>query len=265
MSKTDKEALMAKMERVFQEWAALNGAEENSAAALSKRNELFVLVYGLFPGREDEINTLFLTGEWQKCDPAKGSARGFFASRLRLREKDEYRREQLRSQRMVWDAPAEEDGPGILDALPAGPGSAPEQRLRVDASVCEMISAMLELPRRLHGRANNDTRRNYFRMFFAETVVSCIHGADALESFRRRERDLFAAMKLEFLDFFMTEPCRRVDAIADSGLKPYGELVEGRGPEETKLPLPGDVYISYLGRVENTRVGPPVISEQRKA
>lgn len=110
------------------------------------------------------------------------------------------------------------------------------------------------------------------------TAVPLQHRADGLKllDYVDDEDELFAcmtfgtkplsqAMKVEFLDFFMAELCRGVDEIADSPLKPYGELVEGRGPEETRLPLPGDVYISYLGRREGVRVGPSAVSQQRTA
>ena len=124
---------------------------------------------------------------------------------------------------------------------------------------------MLELPERLHGRANNPTRHNYFRMFFTNDIVTYLQSGPSVKEFQRRERDLFATMKLDFLDFFMREECRTVPAVSCCPLKLYGELVEGKAMEEAELPLHSDVYISYLDRVEHTKVGHSAVSQQRTA
>ena len=128
----------------------------------------------------------------------------------------------------------------------------------------ELISIMLNLPDRLRGRANNPTRQNYFRMFFTDGLTGFVQSTDT-RPYLRHERDMFRAMKLEFLDFYMAQRCRTLPALRTGALRPYGQLVEGRGEEECRLPLPGDVYLSYLERNEGVKAGNAALSQQRKA
>lgn len=262
MGKVDKAALQAALEDRYREWAALG--PEDSGRKLAALSQLFELVYALFPGHGDEINTIFI-GEWNSFDPSKGSLYGFFASRIRLREKDTYRREQTLHQRAAGALDTGEEELNALDTLPAGPGSDPEDQLRLDAAACELIAAILDLPQRLQGRAANAVRCGYFRMFFTDNIATYLHQSPPPEVFRRRERDLFAALKIEFMDYFMAERCRSVEEVCACPLKLYGQLVEGRPMEETRLPLPGDVYISYLEREEGLKASSATVSQQRQA
>lgn len=261
----DKEKEKAKLEQLCTQWAALG--PEDAGEKLNLQGKIFEVVYRLFPGYEDVIGAVFLT-DWKGFDPAKGSAYGFFSSRTSLRKKDVYRAQKVYQDRIVEDTVRNDggdEGESLLARLPAEPGKEPEERLRLEASVCALTAAMLELPQRLHGRANNSTRHNYFRMFYTDGVVTSLHNCPVREIFRKRERDMFTVMKLEFLDYFMAAQCRTVDEIADGQLKPYGELVEGREMEETALPLPDGVYMSYLDRVEHTKKRPSAVSQQRTA
>lgn len=285
-SKAKKQDLERELDEAAVRWKSCS-AEGDMAAAQAQKGRIWLLVFGLYdqdepakknrdPDRQEEQaareydpNVILdvLCEVFDRFTPEKGSFSHYFSLLLKRRRVDSYRKAKSHAPFHVsLDRPLSEEGAACVgDVIPSEDDLEGEVILGADAMACTLISAMLELPRRLHGRANNDTRHNYFRMFFAETVVRCVHGANALEPFRRRERDTFQAMKLEFLDFFMAELCRTVDGIADSRLKPYGALVEGRGPEETRLPLPGEVYVSYLGRVEHTKVGQPAVSQQRAA
>lgn len=263
MKHEDKAAARAKLEQLCAQWAALG--PEDQGRKLDMENEIFILAYELFPGRESEIGTVFLN-DWKHFDAAKGSAYGFFSARISLRQKDAYRDQKAYEDHTVTDT-VQMDGDqseSLLENLPAGPGAGPEERLDLDDTARELLSVILNLRGHLQGRANNPARHNYFRMFFTDSVASSLHDGTPPPVFIKRERDLFTALKLEFLDFFMRETCRSVADICRSPLKPYGALVEGRGMEETKLPLPGDVYVSYLSRVENTKVRAPAVSQQRQ-
>lgn len=263
MRHEDKTAARAKLEQLCARWAALG--PEDQGRKLDVENEIFLLVYQLFPGRESEIGTVFLK-DWKHFDPAKGPAYGFFSARISLRQKDAYRDQKVYEDHTVADTAQPDDGRGesLLEGLPAGAGADPGERLDLDDTACEFLSVILDLRSHLQGRANNPTRHNYFRMFFTDSVAAGLHDGPPPPVFVKRERDLFTALKLEFLDFFMEENCRSVADICRSPLKPYGALVEGRSMEETKLPLPGDVYVSYLSRMENTRVNVSAVSQQRQ-
>ena len=68
-----------------------------------------------------------------------------------------------------------------------------------------------------------------------------------------------------FLDFFMARECRSVHEIYVGQLKPYGVLVEGKPMHEPKQPLPNDVYLVYLDRLEHRQVKASALSNQRTA
>ena len=127
------------------------------------------------------------------------------------------------------------------------------------------LPLILLLPQRLTGQANNANRINYYRMFFTDGTVAALFSVGD-RPYRTHERDLFAAMKLPFLDFFLEDVCRSVDAILSSDLKAYGRMVEGRPMEPPGQPLPNDVYLEYLNAKEEAGVkSASAISNQRAA
>ena len=127
-----------------------------------------------------------------------------------------------------------------------------------------LLSLALCFPERLSGRAKNPQRLNYFRMFFTDSVVDILHQNLETRPFVAHERDLFHAIKLGFLDFFMQQVCRSVPEIKSCGVKHYGALVDGRPDAAPGHPLPNDVYMTYLNTVEGSTIkSPGTISNQR--
>lgn len=117
----------------------------------------------------------------------------------------------------------------------------------------------------LEGRGNNPTRVLYFRLFFTDTFVRICQSVETPEAFIRHERDAFEAMRLSFLDFFMTQKCRTVPVLRDCPVKPYGEMVPGKPMQEAELPLGNDVYLTYLNTCEGLDLkGESSVSQMRK-
>lgn len=134
----------------------------------------------------------------------------------------------------------------------------------LDDIACKLVAAMLDLSNRLEGRKNNPIRRNYYRLFFTDSVTAGIDSDETATAFRNWERDLFQVMKTQFLDYFMVRECRTVDAIKNTRLKPYGQMVPGRSMDgEPKQPLPLDVYVAYLTKNEEYKANEQAVSMQR--
>jgi len=245
-------------------------------------NDIFQLVYEAVYKKDesDAIGTFFLK-DWHKFDPTKGQRLStFIKDRLAFRAKDNMHLD--RGDRYISENPPEtgktkrrwrnskadgrtEDGEekSLVDGLPGRPGGDPYGVVLLDLMACELLAAMLELSQRLEGRANNPVRRHYYRLFFTDNVVSILHSVETPEGYVRRERDLFRAMSETFRDYFMLRPCRSVEEIQHTGLKPYGLLVEGRPmDQEPKQPLPEDVYVTYLDRVEHYQANTSAVSQQ---
>ncbi len=137
------------------------------------------------------------------------------------------------------------------------------QRLNVDESLCELITLILLLPQRLSGQANNPVKIKYFRMFFTDSMVLSVHTME-MEYLHKRQRDIFEAMCIPFLDFFMRDICRSLEEILASDLKLHGEMVEGRAMKRPEQPLPNDVYRQYMRVVEHIEIrSDGAISNQR--
>lgn len=131
---------------------------------------------------------------------------------------------------------------------------------------CLFTTAILLLPQRLHGRANNPAKLMAYRMFFTDDMTSLLKvECEQLGVYSQHERDLFRAMDLPFLDFYMESLCRTVSALAAGKLKRYSALVDGRSDTETKCPLPQDVYVSFLKRTEDREISLGALSQQRTA
>ncbi len=269
-----------KLERLVQQWRVLDG--ESSSARMALNFEMTETMLALFPDQDAlEAVGAFWASDLEKFDPEKGNFRSYLLSRLKLREKDLRRQdlgmhresyEEGGEKRQRWiqaaslDEPLGEDQGETLGERLAGPGGdSGLEALQAQETAQELIALILLLPQRLGGQAKNPARMNYYRMFFTDGVVDSLHtGGEA--PYVAHERDLFAAMKLPFLDFFMAGVCRTVEEILNTDGKPYGEMVEGRPMEPPEHPLPNDVYLNYLERVEGTKLSSPsTITNQRMA
>lgn len=161
------------------------------------------------------------------------------------------------------DTPISEDQSLTLgDTVQAPAGGAPEEALTFNAHFAELTSMILNFSQRHTGRAGNETRRMWYRLFYTEDMT---YALKACELRLLHERDIFQAMEESYLDYYMSKPCRTARQLAAAPLKPYGNVVPGRDDtEETPLPLPGDVSLCYLRRQKGLEVGNTARSNQYK-
>lgn len=282
MSKETKDALWERLEALVIQWKTLG--EGDDAVRLKLNVEMSEILGKLYPWDNAKWANIgaFWRADMPKFDPAEGTFRSFMEARLELRKQDAKRKESGMHRKTViengekvqkWvqdeslNAPASPDGEDTREKIDElSDSAAPSPQARVDAREMAgaLISLILDLPTKLRGQANNPARVRYYRMFFTDEATDIIaRGGGAF--FLRHERDLFRAMYLAFLDFFMAAPCRTVAAVERAHLKPYGEMVPGRPMEEATQPLPIDVYTQYL-RTEGVELrSDATISNQRDA
>ncbi len=271
--------LWERLERLVAEWRTLN--PDNDAVRRHLNLEITETMLTLFPKQEDlEALGIFWIQDMEKYNPEKGSFRSFVTTRLKLRKEDmRYQdsgahRETVKEngkkhQRWVSDISLDvqmdtENDRTLLDQQMSPDGNG-EELLEAEDRVRELIAAILLLPQLLNQRANNPARINYYRLFFTDDTVSVIHNIGE-KPYVSHERDLFRAMKLPFLDFFLERNCRTVQEILRTDLKYYGQMVLGRPMEQPNQPLPNDVYIQYLNTQENAMLkSPSTITNQRNA
>ena len=242
--------------------------------------DIFCLAYQVFSSYADVVSSFFIS-DWKYFDPALDNLYDYMAARLHERKKDmlhhdrgDHRpRDAENPEKRKWVSnlslytPVGEDGEQtLLDQLGDEHLTADTlEDVLYDEGMVQYMTLALTLPERLHGRANNKTRINYFRMFFTDEVVDYLQRGNDRTPFEAHERELFnAAFQTAFLDYFMTKRCRRIVELQFCPLKPYGAMVEGRPMEEPDQPLPIDVYISYLNTIENRNLkSDGTISNQR--
>ena len=270
-----------RLDQIGREWCAMP-KEGDEAAKMALQNEVFLLAMELFPGEIDAMGAFF-EGDWQKFDADKGALSAFFSARLGHRMKDlarqdiDGRRETKISDRTdkeiavktrhdSLDMPIGDDSGDTMGSLIPGKSSEGGNKLALDDMTLELLTLMLTLPERLSGRANNPARINYYRLFFTDSAVEILQTSSHGQVFIRHERDLFTAIKTEFLDYILYQSCRTAVEIINSDLKRYGDLVDGRTMDEPPgQPLPLDVYAAYIKRVEQKNVNTSAISMQRSS
>ena len=115
----------------------------------------------------------------------------------------------------------------------------------VDELLLSLTSNILNMKNR------GKTQDHYNSMLFTDTIVNYIHHYDDVGHAARHEQELFKAMEIAFLDFFMENPCRSVPQIGSCPTAPYSRLVEGKPDTPCPLPLEAKVFLSYLERIEN--------------
>lgn len=286
MTKERSEKLRRELDRLGEQLGELQ-PEHDGDAYLNLQNSILLAANKLYANSNDDLALeafleICASSEWKTFDPKKGTLSAFFSERVKLRKSKilhqdfggRYKKEtglvkdkerQVFIRHASLDAPIDDAEGASLGELQRDTSPTPEEEAALDDLSLRILILFMDLGKHLGGRANNPTRRNYFQMFFTNGVATALHEQEAPKVFRQRERDLFQALKIPFLDYFMAAACRTVDAIAATPTKSYGQIVEGRGSEETPLPLPNDVYTAYLDRVENYRAKASAVSQQKTA
>ena len=265
----------------MQQWMEQLSQTEDDAVRKDLQTKVAVGLMQEVPRHSRYLLGRFFEKDFKNYDPAKGNFKNYVLKVLKNRREDQ-RHEDLGSHRknvvqedgttkQEWidntslDVYEDEDATTTWKERLSGPSiHTPDEMLIAQQTALQLITIILQLPQRLRGQANNPEKINYYRLFFTDGVVSSVYAVGG-DIYIAHERDLFEAMKLPFLDFFMAEVCRSVHEIYEGKLKPYGAMVEGAPMSEPKQPLPNDVYTTYLDKEENRQVKASALSNQRTA
>ena len=157
----------------------------------------------------------------------------------------------------------EEETASLGDICAAPDDTRPELRCEAEAPLAELTAQVLNFAQRHQGQAANERRREWFRLFYTEDMTQALK---LMPLTFLHERDVFQAMKLPYLDYYMAKICRTGPQIAAAPLKPYSAVVPERAgtDTETPVPLPADVSLSYKRLCGGERVGASARSEQYK-
>lgn len=176
----------------------------------------------------------------------------------------------------------EADGQGLVNMVEAleeegelqgkGPVAIEPVESFEDVVLLELISLIDDFMGRA-GRAANDTRKLYTRMFFSETLtrVTKLRTIGEIPPLERRERQLLKAVELPFQDSYTAEACRTIMQLwktpLAAGIKePLRPLNDDPGKSDISpdyaWTLPASVYLSYL-RGTGRAASDVLVSQQR--
>ena len=228
------------------------------------RNALFLLSFELYDDHSDAFLDSVLEA-LQKYDPEKGPFSHYLKYLIGRRHTDAYRKQKRHAPDAdSLDAVFSDDNSMTLGEVVADQSAAdPGQISRLDGKLADLTAQMLNFAQRHTGKAANATRRSWFRMFYTEDMTLVAkEGRPSL----LHERDVFAAMELDYLDYYMLRACRKMGELTMTPLKPYHEVVpEHQSMEETPLPLPANVSLAFWQRCRGKKKGASARSEQHKA
>lgn len=254
----------ARLNEIADQWARLE-PEGNEAARQTLYIELFTLAFQLY----DTSGAMWVVDAFEeaieKFDPARALFSHYFAHLLKKRRLDAYRYEQRHSPTGISldDLVGKKDQVELGKLLEDIHAENPEHAIMKEFKFLELTSMILNFTQCHPGKSGNETRRNWYRIFYTEDIT------DTLKTKSLRfvhERDVFAAINQSYLDYYMSAPCTTMEQIQVIPLRPYCQVVperEGR-TEETPVPIPSDVSLSYLRRCEGKRVGSSTRSRQMK-
>ena len=235
----------------------------NEAARQALYLELFELWYRLFDNTDKSALDAFEEA-LRRYQPEKGAFSHYLSFLMNRRKTDANRALKSRNiQILSMDAPMGEEDATLSDFIADPSAAKPEERAEWDEALVELTALVLDFSERHRGKAGNETRRNWYRLFFTEDMT---FAAKSVPLRLTHERDVFSAMKLAYLDYYMSAPCRDLASLLRTALRPYGETVPERSGEEgeTPLPIPADVCLNYLKRCEKVQAGAAARSNQMK-
>ena len=228
------------------------------------RGEIFLFAFDLYDdGSERFLSVLQETLTNYALE--KGPFSNYFAFVYGRRKNDSFDDLLGRTQQVdSLDQPVGEEETASLGDICAAPDDTrPELRCEAEAPLAELTAQVLNFAQRHQGQAANERRREWFRLFYTEDMTQALK---LMPLTFLHERDVFQAMKLPYLDYYMAKICRTGPQIAAAPLKPYSAVVPQRAgtDTETPVPLPADVSLSYKRLCGGERVGASARSEQYK-
>ena len=183
----------------------------------------------------------------------------------------EYRRHISVQGRILYETGSgEETGEGGKDLERINEANSfrdPDNNILKDEWICELTMLFTKITQCLAGRQNNQTKKEYFKLFATENITGTIRVSTADNAFmKKRERDILSSLKEDFLDYYMMDKCRSLKEIRESHMKHHCEVEMGStDTSEIGIPFSNKLYIAYLQRKGGKKVGDSAVSMQRNS
>lgn len=202
----------------------------------------------------------------ERYEPDKGPFSNYLSMLISKRSIDQKRHDNLHApagDSLYAPVSASEDNDLTLADVISSEESGTESGVMFENLYVELTALVLNFSENHTGRQANETRRKWYRIFFTEDMTETYKTHHFNFS---KEREIFRAILLPYLDYYMSRRCRTGKDVAMTALKPYCEVVSARKDkmEETEVPLPADVSLAYLELCEGVSATPSARSNQLK-
>lgn len=199
----------------------------------------------------------------EKYDPEEGDFENYFNKTWSKRKYNYAQKKQLNYESVIFtsiDAPvsAKRDDNNELtlgDVLITEESEVDNIFLSdlIQKSTLDIAQKICSLYEHGYTKKHGEAEELYFKLLFTETASMVFKQTSWFDENEQypHEKELFQTMKLEFLDLFMTEICRRGIEINTTQLRRNGEFeIVNRAEEELDFPFPAKVYHEYFWKVE---------------
>ena len=267
MTRKEKER---RLDKLVRQWKT-TPPEGNEACRQAVRDELFILFFDLYDDQEGSQDVLdVFEATVKNYDPEKGFPFTHYVNRtMKYRRKDKTIPDTVIIQTAEGkteipvsytdmeqvDRPVIHEG-GKTTVRSSMNTEEMENTVLLESLYDDLTALILNFAGRHQGKNASPQRLLWYRLFYTE---------DMTFSWKERqfrylhERDVFQALYQPYLDYYMSCPCHSGKEVAATPLKPYEEVVpdckETERGHETKIPVPADVSLNYLRRVEGISKG----------
>ena len=141
-----------------------------------------------------------------------------------------------------------------LDAL--------ESRIVIDALKMELTTMILQFADCHTEKETEKKRREWYRMFYTEDITLF---CKELNGRSQHQRDIFRAMNLSYLDFYMSDKCYSCREIFETPLRSYADVIPGSlDDREIKVPIQAKISLAYWKTCKDEKVKGSIRSRQYK-
>lgn len=252
MTRKERKMKQARLNEVVVQWKT-TPKEGNAALLESLWTEIFILFFDLYDN-ENDIDLYYKEGTnyvlkvfertLREYDPSKGPYSHYASKSLKWEKLNKIAIGKEVS--LDLELELNDDSVSLKETLQDDKAANPEESVLIGGFSAELAAIILDFASRRPSKKNNKSRLLWYKLFYTEDMTY-IWKMQPIVSYAH-DRDIWGAIEKAYLDYYMLKECNTGEEVSKTRLKPYEEVVpsESGNRNETPLPLPADVSISFL-------------------
>lgn len=227
-------------------------------------------------GANEELVIDTFSKAFEEFDPNRAPFCNYFSFKLKYRKIDKEEKDAKKwNKEESLNQHINDDSNTTLEKLIAAPNEKNlEDRLisqeREEDLVLELIAMVLNFAERHNKKQANDNKRRWYQIFYTEDITILLKEKLGCVTLKH-EKDAWRAIHSAYLNYYMSEPCEKLDDIITGSFKEYAEVVpddprSDRQIYRTKkdeIVFWPEISLNYLRIYENVNVKENTRSTQR--